>query len=127
MKKINEDFKKINSDVIKIFSDLMNNLKFDEEWLNENQDEDEYEIDYWFLEKRLKGVLLDLIIDNDKIIKVKTRKLQNGDYFTFGHSKFELFIIDWIKENLDVWEINELEYDEKLMYRRFEFKRKNDI
>ena len=121
---MNDELKNINSDVVKVFCDLMNNLKFDEERINNSQDEDEYEIDYWFLENRLKRTLINLIIKPNQILTVRARKLENGDYFTFGHSKFELYIVEWIKDNLDVWDIEELEYDDKYHQRRFIFKRK---
>jgi len=125
LKNVKEELKRINSTVITIFNDFMNSIKFDEVDYYEKQDEDEYDIDYFFFEKRIRLFILDLITEENPIRMVKSRIMKNGEYFTFGNSKQTLLIIDWIKNNLDVWEIIELDYDETKQNRIFEFKRKD--
>ena len=113
-----ELLKKINSDTIMVFSDFMKMLK-----LPENKHFDD--IQAYYLNKSLNSLILDLITDNEPTITISAKYDDNGNLITNGLGNRILIMIEWIKNNLDVWNVEELEYNKETEKRTFIFKRKD--
>ena len=113
-----ELLKKINSDTIMVFNDFMRMLK-----LPENKYYDD--IKTYYLNKSLNSLILDLITDNEPTVTISAKYDENGKLITNGLGNRILIMIEWIKKNLDVWNVEELEYNKETEKRTFIFKRKD--
>jgi hypothetical protein len=113
-----ELLKKINSDTIMVFNDFMRMLK-----LPENKYYDD--IKAYYLNKSLNSLILDLITDNEPTVTISAKYDENGKLITNGLGNRILIMIEWIKNNLDVWNVEELEYNKETEKRTFIFKRKD--
>jgi len=113
-----ELLKKINSDTIMVFNDFMRMLK-----LPENKYYDD--IKTYYLNKSLNSLILDLITDNEPTVTISAKYDENGKLITNGLGNRILIMIEWIKNNLDVWNVEELEYNKETEKRTFIFKRKD--
>jgi hypothetical protein len=116
---MDDKLKKINSEMAKIFNDFIIST-------------DKFEIDNQFSNvterlyfRSLKNFILRLIADSDKIISVSMLK-RNGKLKMTPFGKRIYNYIMWIKDNLDIWEITELPYDDILQHNKYELKRKSN-
>jgi hypothetical protein len=113
---MNKELKKINSETIKIFNDFMLSISK----LKNNEDIEDY-----LHKKSLNHMILDLICDPNPVISIKMPKDKDGNFEkNRSLSNRLLEKIRWIEQNLDIWDVTELPYNEALQQRIFEFKRK---
>lgn len=112
---MNEELKKLNSDVLKSFLDFMNSLY-------ETTDIEEQPYKRYLA----KMIICLLASGGRETITVYARR-KNDEWQEKECSNIVLKSIDWIKSNLDVWEVTELpeeKFTEHLYLRNFKFERK---
>jgi hypothetical protein len=112
------ELKNINSEVVKLFSDFMIAIM-------EFTDLEDYRN-----KKALRSFILDLIAAGKFEIIAFSQLKENGEWRSSPLSTRILNNIEWVKSNLDVWDVRELEaeqmpYDDTLYDRRFMFDRKD--
>jgi len=120
---MNEELKKINSDVVRIFKEFMNSLPVNTE------------SPHSYNRVGLRRLILDLIAENETTVRFDQKKDDNGNWFFTSHLQRRISEnVEWIRDNLDVWEVielpptvsmNNMEDDDQILYtRHFKFERK---
>jgi hypothetical protein len=95
---MNEELLRKSAEVINIYTDFMDSFVVDD-------------IADYKKKIDIKRFIVNLIIDKNGEIFIKKRKDKNGNYQFTGLSRRIYDSLIWIKENMDIWDIEEQPFE----------------